>query len=75
MKSYSLSSFASLLYSTIFSFLLFVNANSFDDPIHFRTLKTATGRSMALFYVNEFGAKGDGITDDTKVTSFLGSSY
>ncbi|KAF3663680.1 Polygalacturonase [Capsicum annuum] len=30
-------------------------------------LKSSTGKSITLLYVNEFGAKGDGITDDTKV--------
>ncbi|MCD7459815.1 hypothetical protein HAX54_042030 [Datura stramonium] len=61
----------SLLYSgTIFFLLLFVNVNSFDPLIQFPTillLKNTTGKSITLLYVNEFGAKGDGITDDTKI--------
>ncbi|XP_009799918.1 probable polygalacturonase At1g80170 [Nicotiana sylvestris] len=57
----------SLLYTTIYSFLLLPNVNSFHPVIHqFPTLNNITGRSRTLIYVNEFGAKGDGITDDTK---------
>ncbi|KAM3374941.1 putative polygalacturonase [Capsicum galapagoense] len=68
VPSYSVSIFASLLYSIIFSLLLFVNVSSFDPLIQFPTiLKSSTGKSITLLYVNEFGAKGDGITDDTKI--------
>lgn len=66
--STSVSILASLLYTTIYSFLLFANVNSYHPVIHqFPTLNNITGRSKTLIYVNEFGAKGDGITDDTKV--------
>ncbi|XP_049367384.1 probable polygalacturonase At1g80170 [Solanum verrucosum] len=68
MRSYNVSIFASLLYSIIFSFLFFVNVNStFDSFLQFPTLKDSRGKSISLLYVNEFGAKGDGITDDTKI--------
>lgn len=70
MRFYNVSIFASLLYNTIFSFLLFVNVNSFDSFIQFPTLEDSRGKSVSLLYVNEFGAKGDGITDDTKVIPF-----
>ncbi|OIT19343.1 putative polygalacturonase, partial [Nicotiana attenuata] len=63
--STSVSTLASLLYTTIYSFLLFANVNGFHPVIH-HTLNNITGRSRTLIYVNEFGAKGDGVTDDTK---------
>ncbi|XP_059311112.1 probable polygalacturonase At1g80170 isoform X2 [Lycium ferocissimum] len=65
--SYSVSILASLLVYTTISFLLFANVNSFDPLIQFPILKNTTGKSITLIYVNEFGAKGDGITDDTKI--------
>ncbi|XP_060191250.1 probable polygalacturonase At1g80170 [Lycium barbarum] len=65
--SYSVSILASRLVYTTISFLLVANVNSFDPLIQFPILKNTTGKSITLIYVNEFGAKGDGITDDTKI--------
>ncbi|CAN4098401.1 unnamed protein product [Withania somnifera] len=75
MRSYSFFScfifpsnyFVSSLASLLFPLLLFVNVNSFDPLIQFPTMKKTTGKSITLLYVNEFGAKGDGMTDDTKI--------
>ncbi|TMW89531.1 hypothetical protein EJD97_017075 [Solanum chilense] len=71
MRFHNVSIFASLLYNTIFSFLLFVNVNSFDSFIQFPTLEDSRGKSVSLLYVNEFGARGDGITDDTKIFQYV----
>lgn len=74
--STSVAFFASLY--GIYFVLISANVNGFDSVIQLPTsasLRNTTRKSETLFDVSDFGAVGDGITDDTNVSPVLLSAF
>ncbi|KAL2458747.1 putative polygalacturonase [Forsythia ovata] len=69
-SSHSVYSFNYIIPSSICLLLIISNANGFSPIIHFPTpglfRNTSCPSKTVVFNINDFGAKGDGFTDDTK---------
>ncbi|KAL2493452.1 putative polygalacturonase [Abeliophyllum distichum] len=69
-SSHSVYSFNYIIYSSICLLLIISNANGFSHIIQLPTSglfrNTPCPSKTVVFNINDFGAKGDGFTDDTK---------